>query len=177
VVPEKLSSWLEYAAAHWVAHAQDKKVRSSLRKAMEYLFDLDKPYFAAWLRIVRHRHFIPCPSQHFTGSHFPGNPSCPRPTPLYYAALCGFQDLVEHLINNNPELVNASGRLLCDTALSQHCRGGIFRQQRFSMTMERTRIRGVYIGNSPLHSAALYARFEMVQILFNYKADVNARSD
>ena len=39
-----------YAAEHWVAHAQDEKVSSCLRKAMEYLFDVDKPYFSAWLQ-------------------------------------------------------------------------------------------------------------------------------
>jgi hypothetical protein len=38
----------EYAARHWVTHAQYENVSSYLRKAMEYLFDLGKPYFSAW---------------------------------------------------------------------------------------------------------------------------------
>jgi len=36
-----------YAAEYWVNHAQFEDVASRI-KGMEYLFDLDKPYFAAW---------------------------------------------------------------------------------------------------------------------------------
>jgi hypothetical protein len=46
---EKSSSLVKYAAEHWVTHAQFQSVSSLLRKAMEYFFDSDKPYFAAWL--------------------------------------------------------------------------------------------------------------------------------
>lgn len=48
---DRSSSLAEYAAQHWVTHAQLESVSLSLRKAMEYLFDLDKPYFAAWLEL------------------------------------------------------------------------------------------------------------------------------
>jgi hypothetical protein len=45
----KTSSQLAgYAAEHWATHAQYENVSSYLRKAMEYLFDLDKPFFSAW---------------------------------------------------------------------------------------------------------------------------------
>src|SRR5712672_4476703 len=39
-----------YAAEYWVRHAKFEDVVSCV-KGMEYLFDLDKPYFAAWLRL------------------------------------------------------------------------------------------------------------------------------
>ena len=39
-----------YAAEYWVCHAQFEDVTPYI-KAMEYLFDLDKPYFAAWRRL------------------------------------------------------------------------------------------------------------------------------
>src|SRR5229473_917311 len=45
------SSLVGYAACHWAIHAQFKSVSSFLRKAMEYLFDPDMPYFAAWLKL------------------------------------------------------------------------------------------------------------------------------
>ena len=38
----------EYAARHWVDHARFANASSRLPKAMEYLFDPDKPQFAAW---------------------------------------------------------------------------------------------------------------------------------
>src|SRR6266849_4382282 len=41
----------DYAAKHWVTHAQFKGVSSCIREAMEYFFDSDKPHFAAWLRL------------------------------------------------------------------------------------------------------------------------------
>jgi hypothetical protein len=97
-----------YAAGHWVAHAKYGNAPSCLRKAMEYLFDLDKPYFAAW----RQLHDIdtdPEGSTFYQFAPFPRSRSLADAAPLYYAALCGFQDLVEHLILKYPQHVNASG--------------------------------------------------------------------
>ena len=39
-----------YAAKYWVCHAQFEDVASCI-KGMEYLFDLDKPYFVAWREV------------------------------------------------------------------------------------------------------------------------------
>jgi hypothetical protein len=73
---------------------------------MESLFDLDKPYFAAWLELYDID--APCP----VGSSFflfaPDNKFADA-SPLYYAALCGFQDLVENLIVKYSQDVNAIG--------------------------------------------------------------------
>jgi hypothetical protein len=41
----------EYAARHWVAHAQFEDVASRVKNGMETLFDCDKPHFAAWVGI------------------------------------------------------------------------------------------------------------------------------
>jgi hypothetical protein len=41
----------QYAAEHWVRHAQFKDVSSHIREATEYLFNADKPCFSAWLRV------------------------------------------------------------------------------------------------------------------------------
>ncbi len=86
-----------YAAEHWVDHAQFENVSSDIREEMEELFDPDKPYFAAWLQV----HDIDTPPSY--GSilyYFAFSPSnrTNTATPLYYAALCGFQDVAEQLI-------------------------------------------------------------------------------
>jgi len=68
-----------------------------LQKAMEYLFDLDKPHFATWLEL----HDIDIKPDTDIGSSslsFLAASSRPHASPLYYAALCGFQDLVERLV-------------------------------------------------------------------------------
>jgi hypothetical protein len=96
-----------YAARHWVTHAQYEDVSSYLRKAMEYLFDLDKPFFWAW----RDLHDIDIYTTE--GSTFHAftllSSSKSNAIPLYYAALCGFQGLVEHLIFKYPQHVNTRG--------------------------------------------------------------------
>ena len=160
-----------YAAEHWVTHARDNKVSSHLRRAMEYLFDLDQPYFAAWLQL----HDIDTPAlpsssfQRFTPFSKSGA------TPLYYAARCGFQDLVKHLVVNNLEQLNATGGYFV-TPLIAALGAGHFQTARFLRDSgAHPNVKG-YRGMTPLHSAALYGDFEMVQVLLKYKADVNARN-
>ena len=161
-----------YAAEYWTAHAQGEKARSCLRKGMEYLFDVDKPYFAAWLQL----HNID--TQAASGSAFyPFTPLSSHKsdaTPIYYAALCGFQDLVEHLIVNDPKKVNATGGYYV-TPLVAALAGGYFQTAKFLGDNDaHPNVKG-YKGITPLHSAAYQREFEMVQVLLKYMADVNAR--
>jgi hypothetical protein len=41
----------QYAARYWVSHAQVENVAQRIRNGMEYLFDSDRPYFSAWLKL------------------------------------------------------------------------------------------------------------------------------
>ena len=59
---------------------------------MKALFDPDKHHLAAWVGIYD--------IDRFSGS---------TPNPLYYAALCGFYDLVERLVISHPQLINTVG--------------------------------------------------------------------
>jgi ankyrin repeat protein len=78
----------KYAADHWTSHAQVGNVSSCLKDTMETLFDPNKPYFEAWRLIYDEDEY-----RSFKQSH------------LYYAALHGFYDLVQHLIDRHPEQV------------------------------------------------------------------------
>ena len=91
-----------YAAEHWVEHGQFKDVSSSIEDTMECLFDLDEPSFATWIWIYD----IDYP---FRPHMFETQPTRPEAVPLYYATLCGFHDLVEHLVAAHLEDVNAIG--------------------------------------------------------------------
>jgi Ankyrin repeats (many copies)/Ankyrin repeats (3 copies) len=161
-----------YAAEHWAAHAQFEHVSSYLRTSMESLFDLDKPYFAAWLELYD-VDIDASPGSTF----YLFAPSDKRgASPLYYAALCGFHDLVENLIVKYPQHVNASGgwyvRPLVAALAGKHLQ-----------TAELLRLSGAdpnvqcYNENTPLHSAAWYGNVEMVQVLLNLEAHVNIRND
>jgi hypothetical protein len=160
-----------YAAQHWVTHAQFGNVSSFLRKAMEYLFDLDKPYFAAWLQL----HDIdtrPGPRSSsllwFVVFRKSGV------TPLYYAALCGFQELVKHLVVKYPQHVNVSGGWYV-TPLVAALAGRHFQTARLlRYNGAHVNVHGKY-GETPLCSAALYGDLELVQVLLDYHADANAR--
>ncbi|KAN0128644.1 hypothetical protein V8E53_013563 [Lactarius tabidus] len=51
-----------YAAQNWMTHARIENVASQVRDGMEDLFDLDKPYFEAWVQLhdldSKHRHLF-----------------------------------------------------------------------------------------------------------------------
>jgi hypothetical protein len=162
----------QYAAEHWAAHAQFEHVSSFLRTSMESLFDLNKPYFAAWLKLYDIDTRATADSTFFLFA--PGN-RCGA-SPLYYAALCGFQDLVECLIVKYPQHVNASGGCYLTPLVVALAR-------KHFQTAELLRHSGAdpnvqcYKENTPLHSAAHYGDVEMVQVLLDLGADVNVRNE
>ena len=163
-----------YAAEHWVAHAQDEKVSACLRKAMEYLFDVDKPYFAAWLELHDLDTSFPFGSTFFMLDY--GTKPNRSATPLYYAARYGFQGLVEHLIANDPKQVTAEGGRYLTPFVVALGAGHFLTAKSLYDNGAHPNVKGYY-RNTPLHSAAYYGYSEMVQVLLRYKADVHARND
>jgi len=94
----------QYAAEHWVKHAQFEDVLSDIRDGVDCLFDKNKPHFAAWTWLYD------------MDGHSGGYRRPPHltqldavPVPLYYAVLCGFPDLAERLLDAHPEDLNACG--------------------------------------------------------------------
>ena len=91
-----------YAARHWVDHAQFGNVSTHVQEVMERLFNPEKSHFAAWVWLYDiDRHWI----ESMSTIH----PTRPEAAPLYYAALCGFCDLVEHLISAHSQDVDGKG--------------------------------------------------------------------
>jgi hypothetical protein len=158
-----------YAAEYWVRHAQFEDVTSRI-KGIEHLFDVDKPYFAAWRRLYD---IDIQPSSQSVFYHFTSTPGAE--IPLYYAALCGFADLVEQLIAKHPQHVNAIGGCYRTPAVAalagRHFRVAEILHRNKSSVEPRG-----HITNTPLHSAAYYGDLEMVQVLLEYGVDVNARN-
>src|SRR6266404_3041606 len=89
-----------YAARHWVEHAQFGMVSTRVEDGMRRLFDPTKPHFTAWIKL----HDIDDKWSSFGDSsgNAPGSS-------LYYASLCGFPDLVAHIISEHPEQVHTGG--------------------------------------------------------------------
>jgi hypothetical protein len=93
----KGSPLAEYAAQHWVTHAQFEDVATVVMDSMKTLFDSDKPYFAAWICLFD------------ADAEFGGRLTSETPSPLYYSAFHGFHDLVRYLAIKYPQDVNAFG--------------------------------------------------------------------
>ena len=167
----KRSPLAVYAAQHWVTHAQFGRVSTFLRKAMGHLFDLDKPYFAAWLRLHNIDTYV---NQQSSSLYYFAVTSRSGITPLYCAALCGFKDLVGDLVVKYPQDVNTRGGYYV-TPLVAALAGRHFQ------TAKLLHYNGAHVnvagrsGRAPLHSAAWYGDLEMVQVLLDYKANVNVQ--
>jgi hypothetical protein len=159
-----------YATKHWVDHARFGNVSSHIREGMEDLFDPDKPYFAAWLHVydIDTEPLYDSLPYRFASSRKTSNSSIP----LYYAALCGFHDLVEQLIIKHPQQVYTTGGYFV-SPLGAALRGGHLK------TAQVLHERGADVdvqGNNdytPLHGASWSGHFEIVQWLLSHRANPN----
>ena len=167
---EKNAPLALYAAEYWVRHAQFEDVASRI-KGMEYLFDADKPYFAAWLKL----HDIDIQPYGSVFIHFTYAFSKSAGTPLYYAALCGFRNIVEQLIVKHPEHAQAIGGWYKSPAVAALA-GRHFELARILRRKgSSVNLLGAH-EYSPLHSAVICMDLEMVQVLVECGAYLNART-
>ena len=160
-----------YAAQYWARHAQFDDVVSCI-KGMEYLFDLDKPYFGAWRRLYDIN------IKPFYGNAFNGLNSARQPhakTSLYYAALCGFSNLVEQLIIKYPQDVNAIGGYYLTPAVAALA-GGHFELAKVLHRNGSSVEPRDDLECTPLHSAAVRGDLKMVQVLLDYGIDVDCQN-
>jgi len=155
----------EYAAEHWVTHAQVKDIASRVRDGMENLFSPDKPYFEEWVRL----HDIESSLHRFA---FNDPDFKPGVRSLYYAALCGFHGLVEHLFHKYPQSASANGGRF-GTALHAASRTGHLQVVRFLLRQ------GVPVDvqdsnkYTPLILASWYGHRDVAQCLLEHGADVD----
>jgi hypothetical protein len=162
-----------YAAEHWTTHARFGEMSSRLHKGMVYLFDANKPHFKVWLSLCD---MDTEPDDDATFYWFATTQKSPA-GPLYYAAFCGFHDLVEHLIKKHPRGVNVDGgyymRPLVAALAGEHFKtADLLRHNGADL-----HLRG-HGRRKPLHGAAFSGNLEVVRILIEYNpADINARDE
>ena len=154
-----------YAAEHWTTHVHVENITAQLQDGMKDLFDPDEPYFDAWVKL----HDMDATNT----AYFSDPPdSEPRARPLYYAALCGFLELVEHLTLKYPQYASATGGRF-GTALHSASFGGYLPVLRFLLRHGVN----VNIRNSdnetPLLLASSLGHLDVVQCLLEHGADMN----
>ena len=155
----------EYAAEHWIDHAQVEGV-SQIEDGLKKLFDPRNPYLAAcvwihdpWKRNRRAERPLP-----------------PHGTALHYAALWGLHFIVEFLVIEHSQDVNS--RAFANRATPLH-----LASQRGQLKAARTLIEnGANVmaqnedGETPLHLASQGGQVEVVRMLIYHGADVTAQS-
>jgi len=157
-----------YAAEHWVTHAQFEDVSSHFREGMQLLFDPDKQYFSAWVRIYD---IDVDPAETSTFWYFSRRMS--DAAPLYYAALCGFHDLVEHLINKCSQEVNAIGGVYVSPLVAALSMEQFEVAELLYQHGAHVDVQG-YDDSTPLYRASRKGRLELVQWLLRHGANSNA---
>ena len=160
----------EYAARHWVDHALFEDVSSRIKDGMENLFDADKPYFLRWLRI----HDMDDDTWGLANGET--RPERLEAAPLYYAALCGFPDVVENLLSEHPEHIATRGGA-CGTALHAASR-------RNHVNIAQSLLNhGADVNalgqweRTPLHIALVWQNLHIARWLLEHGANVNAKQD
>ena len=156
---------VEYAAECWVGHAHFEDVLLRIQDGTEHLFDTDKPHLSRWIRVYD-----------IDNLWWPRNDEWFSATPVYYAALCGFSSMVEKLLRERPEDVNARGgshgTALHAASIMNHVNVG-----------ESLLKRGADVNvlgqqeRTPLYIASLAGNLEIVQWLLEHGADVNAKQN
>jgi cytohesin len=158
-----------YAARYWVAHAQFESVSSQVRKAMDCFFDEDQPHFELWRRTCNIDD-----EDHIKEGTFDLFNTLFTPTPLYYASLCGFHDLVNDLVVKYPQHVNADGgwylRPLAAALAGHHFQTADLLYHNGADWNVRDKKKRIL-----LHCAAHYADPAVAQKLIEYGADIHAQ--
>ena len=163
---ERNFPFAKYASQHWVEHAQCGLVSSGTEGGIQRLFDPTKPYFSTWLRLYNI-------DDHW--NQF-GNAWVTRGSPLYYASLCGFRDLAEHIINVHPEQVNATGGR-CHSPLAAALCNGHFHVAKLLLQHGASVDVTGYNNQTLLQVASVDGRSDVARWLLDRGADSNSQQN
>src|SRR6266478_106662 len=161
-----------YAGRHWIEHAQFDDVSSHIQDVMFRLFDSDKPHFRSWIWLYD-------PDRHWGNHMSTPHPTRPQASPLYYASLCGFYRLVEHLIRIRRSDINARGGYHI-TPICASLRGGHGGHKKITPLLLRE---GAHVdirdseGATPLHRACRAGNLDVVRLLLTHGADIHAQNE
>jgi ankyrin repeat protein len=164
-----------YAAQYWVQHTEQGNAATENQDVMKSLFDPSKTHLEAWIwmhdvdkgqsRTMESLADHPSPSQRSA-------------TPLYYAALCGFTELVEYLAKS-PLREDPHGRHdYHSTPLHAASYKGHNDVVLALINCDRDDLKRLdkkVDNKTPLHAAFSGGQLETMKLLLDKGADVNAK--
>src|SRR5712672_550882 len=129
------------------------------------LFDAAKPHFSTWVWIYD----IDYPLRPIMSTM---HPTSPETIPLYYATLCGFHNLLKHLIATCPEHINAMGGYYVTPLHAAIAKGNVditmlLLDHGADVTALDQKQR------TPLHRAVQWAKIGIIELLLDHHADVD----
>jgi hypothetical protein len=155
-----------YAAEYWAYHAKSGGWSNPIDDATKRLFDPQEPYFPTWVWL----HDVDSPSR---GSMITEHPETPAASPLYYAARCGLDRVVERLVAANPEGANAPGGTLGSPLQAAAAAGSVESVRSLLQRGAEIDGQGGTYGTA-LQAAVAHRAIEVVLFLIESGADVNA---
>ncbi|KAI0287840.1 ankyrin repeat-containing domain protein [Russula brevipes] len=161
----------EYSAQYWINHAQFKNVSTRIQHGMEYIFDPERRHFRVWVRVHDpDKDYWPMPS-------WAPPPLLEAPAAaLYYAALCGFRDIVDRLLTRYPQYLHAMGDVH-GTALHAASRGNHCGAAQAMINFSGDVNVRCLSGRTPLHVASSAGHLDAAQWLLHHGAEVNAQDN
>ena len=156
-----------YAAEYWAYHAKSGGWSVAINDATKRLFDPQEPYFAAWVWL----HDVDSPSR---GSMITERPETPAVSPLYYAARCGLDHVVERLAAADPDSVNVLGGTLGSPLQAAAAAGSVESVRSLLQRGAEIDGQGGTYGTA-LQAAVAHGVLEVVLFLVESGADVNVR--
>jgi len=157
-----------YAAEHWAGHARFEGVSSNIQDGTQRLFDpnLNNHHFSVWIWIYD-------PERPVRIRYLSERPSRVRGTPLHYAGFHGLHEVVEFLIVERSQYVNARGFDSQETPLSVACRRGYSEVARVLLGRGADSTIRDKLDRSPLDWSSNNGHVEVVRVLLENRADVN----
>jgi Ankyrin repeats (3 copies) len=170
----------EYAAEHWMDHAQFDNVSLAVQDNIKLLFDPSKPYFTVWTWLFDSDALLnperlsldPDARLHWMRSE---RPSQPPGTPLHFAALYDMCEVVEFLIVEHAQDVKAQRRSDNRTPLFIASVNGRTEVTRILLQHGAAANGHDKNRSTPLHMASIGGHLEVALNLLLHDADASPR--
>jgi ankyrin repeat protein len=158
----------EYAAEHWVGHAQSENVLPNVVDGTKRLFDPSRSHLSVWTWIY---------DPETTRYRFkrPERPKTARATPLHYAAFCGMHDITAFLIAEHTQDVNARGFGQQETPLHVASRRGHAHIAHLLLEHGADANAQDLHKRTPLFVASKIGHVEVARVLLEHGADTEVR--